>query len=360
MLVVIHHSIILEDLTPLDAAVKRLASYGWCGVDLFFVLSGFLITGILYDAKRTPNYFRNFYARRALRIFPLYYGFLLLVFVILPPVLAAHPDASAREQVYFWLYLANVAIAQRFMDGGFFAPYLVVFWSLAVEEHFYLLWPVLVYLLSRKQTIVACVALIVIAIALRAILVLFQTDPLIIFVLTPTRFDALAVGSLLALLLRSPLSLPTLAQRLVRPCQILIPVCALLLVPFIIQDERIGQGIPSILIYTVVSLLCGSLVVLTILASRQTLLARLFSALPLVILGRYSYAIYVFHMAINYPIRKLAIYEPRSWPTLLDSQLPAQCLHWLVMVLLSTGAAVVSWHLYEKHFLKLKRLFPLD
>src|SRR3954465_2611530 len=88
-----------------------IGSVGWCGVDLFFVLSGFLITGILYDAKGSSNYFRNFYMRRVLRVFPLYYGVLFFVFIVVPMV---HPMTRASDrqfignQHWLWLYMANV------------------------------------------------------------------------------------------------------------------------------------------------------------------------------------------------------------------------------------------------------------
>ncbi|HEX6407837.1 MAG TPA: acyltransferase, partial [Gemmatimonadales bacterium] len=95
--------------------VTRLASVGWIGVDLFFVLSGFLITGILYDTKGSPGFFRNFYIRRVLRIFPLYYGFLALFCLILP---ALGPNDAAivelhRACPWYWSYLANFYMAQH-------------------------------------------------------------------------------------------------------------------------------------------------------------------------------------------------------------------------------------------------------
>jgi peptidoglycan/LPS O-acetylase OafA/YrhL len=84
----------------------RLASLGWCGVDVFFVLSGYLITGILLRSKGQPRYFRNFYARRALRIFPLYYLVLALLLWVLP-----RPPATAAEQISYLLYYQNVRLA---------------------------------------------------------------------------------------------------------------------------------------------------------------------------------------------------------------------------------------------------------
>jgi peptidoglycan/LPS O-acetylase OafA/YrhL len=122
---------------------------GWIGVDLFFVLSGFLIIGILADTKETPNRMLKFYMRRTLRIFPLYYAVLLLIFFVLPLALplaarlhlSGHKqtfggllDASARQnQVWFWTYSTNILAS---MDQSRLGGY-GHFWSLAVEEQFW-------------------------------------------------------------------------------------------------------------------------------------------------------------------------------------------------------------------------------
>ena len=97
-------------LHSLSGVLYKVSEIGWCGVDLFFVLSGFLITGILYDAKGDEHYFRKFYMRRVLRIFPLYYGFLFVIFVLLP---LANQDSGfvrknmSREEIWLWSYLTN-------------------------------------------------------------------------------------------------------------------------------------------------------------------------------------------------------------------------------------------------------------
>src|SRR6202050_676720 len=123
----------------LERAVVKAANYGTLGVDLFFVLSGFLITGILWDSKGDPRFFRNFYVRRTLRIFPLYYAVLAVLFLVLPQIPVLFPTAlgeSAKHQAWVWSYLTNVYVALR---ERWALPYVSHFWSLAVEEHFYLL-----------------------------------------------------------------------------------------------------------------------------------------------------------------------------------------------------------------------------
>jgi peptidoglycan/LPS O-acetylase OafA/YrhL len=145
LLVMLHH--FFQNYVPepvwIDRLVFGLMGCGWFGVDLFFVLSGFLITGILYDAKGADRYFLNFYARRTLRIFPLYYAVLVLLFVLLPrvphPLAADYVSDSAPDQLWFWLYLTNFRIA---LNGGWYSHLVPsVFWSLAIEEQFYVLYP---------------------------------------------------------------------------------------------------------------------------------------------------------------------------------------------------------------------------
>ena len=139
------------DATPHNLAERvavKLGNYGVLGVDLFFVLSGFLITGLLLDAKGDPHYFRNFYARRTLRIFPLYYAVLALLLLVLPRVIALPLalDESRMHQAWLWTYTANFFIAAK---ASWALPYVSHFWSLAIEEHFYLVWPLVVFSFRR-------------------------------------------------------------------------------------------------------------------------------------------------------------------------------------------------------------------
>src|SRR5215831_9307447 len=141
-----------------ERAIVGVTKYGLLGVDLFFVLSGFLITGILYDARNKPHYFRNFYIRRVLRIFPLYYGVLVLVFFVAPliPLLRGPTlDFLVDRQAWAWLYGVNIYLAMHEE------------WSLSVEEHFYLFWPLVVFLLARRPRSLIAVCL---AISLSAVL----------------------------------------------------------------------------------------------------------------------------------------------------------------------------------------------
>src|SRR5215471_9090078 len=142
-----------------ERAIVGVTKYGELGVELFFVLSGFLITGILYDARNDPHYFRNFYMRRVLRIFPLYYGVLALVFFVAPLIsLLQGPtlDYLIDRQAWAWLYGVNVYLAGH-EEWSF--SYLNHFWSLSVEEHFYLVWPFVVLLLAQRPRMLIAVSL---------------------------------------------------------------------------------------------------------------------------------------------------------------------------------------------------------
>jgi peptidoglycan/LPS O-acetylase OafA/YrhL len=178
--------------------VSAALQSGWLGVDVFFVLSGFLITGILLDARgdaaRPPDgYFLHFYARRALRIFPAYYVFLAIVLLIGQPQM---PHGTW----WYWTYLSNVMIARygwpnAVWDTGHL-------WSLAIEEQFYLVWPAIIAWTPRRRLPTVCLCVILSAFTLRAVLI-HQGAALAGYVLTPARADTLALGALLAVALRS-------------------------------------------------------------------------------------------------------------------------------------------------------------
>lgn len=174
---------------PTLILIKKFAFIGQTGVSLFFVLSGFLITRILLNTKHTDGFFTNFYVRRALRIFPLYYLF-LIIFYFLIPVIENTEFVPFEQQIYFWVYLQNFAITFNWNSNG---PQ--HFWSLAVEEHFYFIWPLLIYYLDKKRIKVAIYSLILIAFLVRLILVINHIE---VFYFTFCRMDELAVGALLA------------------------------------------------------------------------------------------------------------------------------------------------------------------
>src|SRR4051812_48663353 len=159
MVLLLHFVGNMQPTNAVERAIVGVTNYGSYGVELFFILSGFLITGILYDARNEPHYFRNFYMRRVLRIFPLYYGVLALVFVVAPliPLLRGQTlDFLVDRQWWAWLYGVNIYIA---IQGDWSFSYLEHLWSLCIEEHFYFFWPVVVFLLAPRPQLLIKVSL---------------------------------------------------------------------------------------------------------------------------------------------------------------------------------------------------------
>ena len=182
---------------------------GWVGVQLFFVLSGYLITGILLDTKTRQGYWRAFLGRRVLRIFPLYYAVLLAAFVI-APLVAGVPTPGHEHQVWLWTYLYNWA--EPLGRGVDWLPH---FWSLAVEEQFYLVWPLVVLAMSERALWRVCVMLILAAVAARTGLRLATQGTMGAYMFTICRIDALALGAIAAIAIRdAPMRAWLAAHRL--------------------------------------------------------------------------------------------------------------------------------------------------
>jgi peptidoglycan/LPS O-acetylase OafA/YrhL len=176
----------------------NIFQYGRTGVDLFFVLSGFLITGILLDTKNLPGYFKNFYARRALRIWPLYYGILFLFFVLFPLLSPHHFFLTARNSwPYYVTYTQNL-----FYNFDHSVP-LTPTWSLAVEEQYYMFWAPVVFLFGRKSLRNILFGMVAFSFFFR-IISSFRGAPLdFVHNFTLCRLEPLAAGGLAALWLRS-------------------------------------------------------------------------------------------------------------------------------------------------------------
>lgn len=369
-LVAFNHFTHLPPRTEVDRVWITLAWLGWIGVDLFFVLSGFLITGILLEAKGSPHYFRNFYARRILRIFPLYYLILAVSLFVLPHVLPADKAqrfaSIAGDEIYYWLYLSNFAIARA---GQTRHGVLDVTWSLAIEEQFYVVWPAVVLLVSRISLKRIAVALMALSLATRVALRL-STDlgSFSIYVLTPCHLDSIAMGSLIAALAREPGGLAPYAGRARRAAFALGPAAiALAFVESRLNPSQFGPGYSPIFNtvgFSLLALVFGGMLVAILTAAPNSRLQEVFNARWLRTLGKYSYGIYLVHLPIGALIRD-RLFGPSTrskrfvYPSLFGSELPGQLLYYLLAGSAAFSVAWLSFNLYEKHFLKLKRLFPV-
>ena len=356
LVLLLHFSVYGHGLARADVFIDRLyyriAGAGWIGVDLFFVLSGFLITGILIDAKGFPNYLRNFYARRVLRIFPLYYGALVLLMVVLPRLWPYHAglQSLAADGAWYWAYLSNVKIAR---DGWPEVGAIGHFWSLAVEEQFYLLWPVIVLAVNRRQLQIVCLLCVIMALAVRVLLNARGNSPAA-FVLTPARMDALAVGALIAVAARRADELRRFA-RLARSMTILLGLSALLI--FVLRKGFAGYDpVVSTIGHTIIAFFFGAVLVLALTLPPGSFVVRALESSILRFFGRYSYGLYVLHHPILFlgaGIVPLALI-----PTVLGSQLLRQFVFIVIATSVSVVLAFLSWHLFEKWFLMLKDRFP--
>jgi peptidoglycan/LPS O-acetylase OafA/YrhL len=353
MVLVLHFIGNTRDYTTFESLLVKLARYGTYGVALFFVLSGFLITGILIDSKGQPNYFRNFYARRTLRIFPLYHGVLVVGLWLWPHAWSPPELAVTREhQAWLWGYVANFFVAK---EGSWESlPYFNHFWSLAVEEHFYFLWPLLVARSSARGLLWWAGCLIVGALGLRVWLAATGANELVAYTITPAKLDGLCLGGVLAAWVRRPGGVQQLrswAPRVIAGVLVYVAVGHLLthsvwpaLHPIYFEGRETG-----------VILLFAVLLVYVLTASPRALLTRVFTSRVMMFLGKYSYGLYVFHALLSWYFLRQRTED--SLAQLVGSHTLAVFIQASVGLAVSIGVALLSFHFFEKPFLKLKSRF---
>jgi len=352
LLVIVFHSshFTLDPLTPSAPAIylyyQRLTQCGWIGVDLFFVLSGFLITRILLGAKDGPRYFRNFYARRFLRIFPLYY----VTLAIFAAAVAVKAVDGSGALPWLATYTSNLLSLR---PGSLIVPASVQhFWSLAVEEQFYLVWPLVVLFASSRALVRICATVIVCAAAVRASFVLSgNVDAPYFFTLC--RSDALATGAGIAVLLgrsRAPSAeLLAWAKRLLAASGLALAALASA------RGGTLSFQDPWVLALglSLLSLTFGSCLVIALATRRGARPARISGGLTA--FGKYSYAMYVFHQPIFIAIGRMRQkWYPGGTPHV---QILIQLLALAGGLAATFVLALASWHVLEKRMVALKRYF---
>jgi peptidoglycan/LPS O-acetylase OafA/YrhL len=326
-------------LWPITEMVKPCMS-------VFFVLSSFLITGILRDTKGRDDYFSNFYARRMLRILPLYY-FSLVAVIVASLALSSHGPQVLNTQLWFWSFTSNFLLA----GGWESAPsQLHHYWSLAVEEQFYLVWPLVVLALSLKQLRMSAVFMILGATAFRVVAVT-SSPPNAAYVSTPARLDELAIGALLAIQWREPGGLRPWAA----PASLLLTVLAPAVATLILWRGT-SDALLSTVGHAVYALFAGALIC-HLLTSRSAL-QRFFARPSLRFLGKHSYALYIVHQPIAtllFPALGLNIWRLRPFAGFVWA---GQLAITTLLVASSVGLALLSWQFLEGPFLRLKSRFP--
>ncbi len=326
---------------PALAMIRRFAPIGERGVDLFFVLSGFLITGILLHSKDKPNYFRNFIVRRALRIFPLYFLSLVIGLWIIPRVFDTHVfDMPRAEQFYLWTYTSNIRMS--WLNVWCFGPF-DHFWSLAVEEHFYFVWPAVVLFLSVRALRATCIGTVAVVAIARSFASMNSNWDTAVDVLTFFRVDALAMGALLAIALNSPISHARIRS--------IAWIVTLALFPLLIGVALTGNRFLSIP-NTLCPLFFMAAMAILLTSTKRSMFAKIFEWLPLRFLGNYSYGMYVVQLPL---VTLLPITAYTQW--LPSDPISQNTIYVAVMFVLITCLAVLSFHLLESHFLILKKFF---
>jgi peptidoglycan/LPS O-acetylase OafA/YrhL len=308
---------------------QQLFKNGWMGVDLFFALSGFLITGILIDTRQSQRYFKNFYARRCLRIWPLYYSVIFFMFVVLrflnPPEFHTVLETSSPWWA-FPLFLQNFLLPVSTNAVG---P-LGVTWSLAIEEQFYLFWPLVLRYCSLTQLRRLAITELCVSPALRYYLSVRHVD---LYTNVFGRLDALMAGALLAILLRSQNFVPA---KFIKRAWILFVIATSL--AFLTEGFQARW-----IVFSFTALASGSFIYLALFCEQKWLQAVMNNRF-LVYTGTISYGLYLLHKISSGMVQTLHL--DRN-PYLL----------YPIILLGSYALAAFSWNLLEKPFLKLKRFF---
>jgi peptidoglycan/LPS O-acetylase OafA/YrhL len=325
--------------------------FGWLGVDLFFVLSGFLITDILITTVGQPGFLRNFFTRRVLRIFPLYYLTLLLVLFILPLFKNVHENIGyyQENQVWLWFYLQNWLYTFKPQYGS---KILLHTWSLAVEEQFYLIWPLVVLLVRKTKMLLAISGGILLLVGVTRFVLWnlhlenFPYASLFLF----TRIDGLCVGCMLALIMQID------SQFLKRNMAWIIIVLAIFNFLFYFFNQLYSPGSPfyAFVGYTTFAVLFGFLVFEGVQGNSQ-LINLAFNNSFLKFFGKISYGLYIYHWpayVLLFPLFRNFYGGRLSIPD-LPAKIAGACSVILICIIISE----LSFRYFESYFLRLKNKF---
>ena len=296
-----HHPTAL--LPKLYVYFERCIAAGWSGVDLFFVLSGFLIGGILLEVRTSPSYFGTFYLRRFFRIVPVYYGWIALyILLLLGFAFARHADSLGEPKVWYevgaqFVFFQNLGFIHF---SGVGRAWFTVTWSLAVEEQFYLAAPMIVRWLTSRVLFWLLILVVLFAPLLRVLAHYYfppttSLDPA--YILMPCRADSLAIGMLVAFLWRKPQSHKWLEDHR----RILYHLFGVFLAGVVVL-ETYWPSYRSIAMQSVgfswLAIFFALLLLLT-LVNPAGAIASLASRSWLRELGNVSYCLYIIHQAVN-------------------------------------------------------------
>jgi peptidoglycan/LPS O-acetylase OafA/YrhL len=350
LLVVLVHYVNEATGGPLGSTLsrfQRLFSLCWSGVDLFFVLSGFLIGGILLQVRESPNYFKTFYARRFFRIVPLYYGWIFLYAVV--ALAGAYPRSIGPAPILglplysYLLFFQNVHFGAypSTLVGGWFTPT----WSLAVEEQFYLFAPFLVWKLSNRKLLTLLITVIALAPLVRMILHFYvPSGPFLAYSLTPSRADDLAMGIVVALMWRSAACRSWLSARLGRLRGVGVILLAGTAVLWRWSTNLFSVAMQSIG-FTWIALLFATILLLVLVEPRG-MVGAVARTTWLRELGRVSYCVYIIHVAVSMFCHRLLLHAD---PSIANLQAVGVSLFAFALTLV---LAQLSWRFFEEPLLR--------
>ena len=326
-----------------------VTKFGWVGVDLFFVLSGFLITGILLDSKASKKYYINFIARRTLRIFPLYYFALLVCLIIIPRFLPFLIDDKydyyINNQVYFWTYSQNWLFSKTGFPENLT---LVHFWSLAVEEQFYLFWPLFVKIFNTRNLLKFTILLIAFSVLFRSYI--GQEIGFISpyeYMATLSRMDGLLIGAVIAILIRKR---KHWLEKYTK--YFFVTSLSMVVAGIIYKRSLLFINLSSIFIF--IDILAGCLLVHMLCIKKEDIIQKILNQKIFIFLGKYSYGLYVYHYI-------LFMFFDENLKSIINKYINNDLLTFILagstIFLFSVGISVLSFKLIEMPFLKMKKIF---
>jgi peptidoglycan/LPS O-acetylase OafA/YrhL len=328
--------------------IEKYIFFGWLAVDLFFVMSGFLITDILMNAAGTKNFLRNFYYRRILRIFPLYYLSLVLFLIVLPRLpIESGIKYYSDNQVWIWTYLQNWLYIFK---PPVHTNTLNHLWSLAVEEQFYLLWPLAILLIRKPKYLLVFISLLLVStVGLRLWIWTHHIAGFAYYNLyTFTRIDGICIGCMVALLARID------ANFLKKYTSGIVLFFAALNFAFFFINRKFQFSFPFLALagYTTFAMMLGLLVNQAV--TRETKLINLLFNIPILkFFGRISYGFYIFH----WPVYLLLSPYVSGWVSRFTHGRLAEILVSSLSTLTAIALSWLSFNYFEKYFLKLKMKF---